>query len=370
MSKKRKTVHVALLIICFAVVFVAFYINTSKFGALPNGEYADLIQKSPNYKDGKFQNVLPTPQTTEGVSFVEKMKRYLFYSPTNLRPSAPIPHVKNNLLNLNKDENILIWFGHSSFFARIEGKNILIDPVFSENASPIPFTMKPFEGTNDYSTKDIPNIDYLIITHDHWDHLDYPTITSLKNKIKRAILPLGVGAHFRHWGFDESIINEMDWNENIALDDDFVIYCLTARHFSGRSLKFNQSLWASFLIKTKNFTLFIDGDSGYGEHYKKIGDIFGEIDLAIIDSGQYDKDWKYIHKNPTEVIQATLDLKAKNLLPAHIAKFVLANHAWNEPLITLKNESENLSFSFLTPMIGEKVEFNNKTQNFKDWWNF
>ncbi|MDR1461349.1 MAG: MBL fold metallo-hydrolase [Campylobacteraceae bacterium] len=370
MSKKRKTMHVALLIICFIIAFIAFYLNTAKFGALPSGEYADLIQKSSNYKNGKFQNILPTPQATEGVGFVEMMTKYLFYSPPNLRPSTPIPHVKTDLLNLNKDENILIWFGHSSFFMQIEGKSILIDPVFSKNASPVPFTTKAFEGTNSYNAEDIPNIDYLVITHDHWDHLDYSTIMNLKNKIKRVILPLGVGAHFKHWGFDESMINEMDWNESIVLDNDFIIHCLTARHFSGRNLKFNQSLWASFLVKTKNFTFFVDGDSGYGEHYKDIGDIFGEIDLAIIDSGQYDKNWKYIHKSPTEVIRSALDLKAKNLLPSHIAKFALANHAWNEPLVTLKNESQNLNFSLLTPMVGEKVKLNNETQVFKDWWNF
>jgi L-ascorbate metabolism protein UlaG (beta-lactamase superfamily) len=242
-----------------------------------------------------------------------------------------------------------------------------VDPLFSKVSSPIWFFPKSFAGTDVYHAKDMPPIDCLIITHDHWDHLDYETILSLKNRIKKVVCPIGVGEHFECWGFSQDQITEMYWNECISLDKNFTIYCLPARHFSGRSIFRNKSLWTSFLIDAEGFKIYSGGDSGYDNHFTEIGNKFGPIDLVILNSGQYDKNWKDNHMNPAEVIQASRDLRAKMLLPVHICKISLANHAWDEPLIEISKKCPKESFSFLTPMIGEKINLKaaNKT---KQWW--
>src|SRR5690606_27560265 len=152
-----------------------------------------------------------------------------------------------DLINLPKDQNALVWFGHSSYFIQIDGKRILVDPVFSGNASPLPGTMKSFKGSDIYTVDDIPQIDYLFITHDHWDHLDYETILALKPKLNKIVCGLGVGSHLRYWGFGNEIF-ETDWFDKTQLDDGFNIITTPARHFSGRTFKRNQSLWVSFVL--------------------------------------------------------------------------------------------------------------------------
>jgi L-ascorbate metabolism protein UlaG (beta-lactamase superfamily) len=267
---------------------------------------------------------------------------------------------------LNLGEDVLIWFGHSSYFIQLNGKRFLVDPLFSEVSSPVPFFPKAFKGSNAFQAEDMPPIDYLIITHDHWDHLDYETLLKLKSKIKMVICPLGVGEHLEYWGFSVDCILEMDWNEDVALDKDLTIFCLPTQHFSGRWLRRNRSLWGSFLLKTKNFTCYIGGDSGYGPHYKEIGNRFGSIDLAILDSGQHNQHWRHVHMMTDEVVKAVHDLKARRLLPVHICKVSLAYHPWNEPLNELSEMIDEKKL--LTPMMGEKIHLKLGDNATKKWW--
>ena len=175
-----------ILVVVFAfVATLYFFMQQKKFGKLPTGERLERIKKSPNYRDGKFQNINFTPDLTEGVRYYQVIKEFLFDKSKRAAPVDILPSVKTNLLSLSADKNVLVWFGHSSYFMQIDGRKILVDPVFSGNASPINST-KSFKGSDIYTTDDIPEIDYLFISHDHWDHLDYETIVKLKPKIRKA----------------------------------------------------------------------------------------------------------------------------------------------------------------------------------------
>lgn len=341
-----------------------------KFGKKPAGERLSVIQKSPNYKNGKFVNIHPTLEIAEGYTTLGVTYNFFFNNDERRNPIDIIPSVKTDLLNLPLDKDILVWFGHSSYFIQIDGKRILVDPVFSGNASPVPGTIKSFKGTDRYTVEDLPRIDYLFISHDHYDHVDYETLIKLKPKTKKVICGLGVGAHFEHWGYTTNNIIEKDWNETIDLGNGFVVYTSPARHFSGRGFTRNNTLWMSYLLQTPTMKIYIGGDSGYDTHFAAIGNKYGPIDLAIIDNGQYNVAWRYIHTLPEEVLQAAKDLKAKRLFPVHSSKFVLANHSWDEPLrkVSELNSNSEKPITLVTPMIGELVLLKGITQEFKQWW--
>jgi len=364
---KRKMTAI-LAILSFLIVAVFLYNCSPIFmGNLPKGEHKKRIRQSPNYADRRFQNINPTPFLTDG--FWKTMSQP---SRRKLTPKNEIPTVKTDFFALNPQENLLVWFGHSSAYIQLETKRFLIDPVFSNYASPVSFFNKAFEGTSIFKTADIPDIDYLVITHDHWDHLDYSTVKELKSRIGKVVCPLGVGAHFLRWGYIASDIIEMDWNDTIKLDNDIEIYCLPARHQSGRGMRRFQSLWASFLIKSPSLTIFMSGDGGYDTHFASIGEQFGSIDFALIENGQYNTSWKHIRLFPEEALQASIDLRAKYVIPIHHSRFALSSHKWNEPLQRITTANENLENpkQVLTPKIGEVVFLNDAPQSFTQWWDF
>ncbi|MGB8193673.1 MAG: MBL fold metallo-hydrolase, partial [Chitinophagaceae bacterium] len=208
----------------------------------------------------------------------------------------------------------------------------------------------------------------LFITHDHWDHLNYETLLQLKPKVKKIICGLGTATHLEHWRFDKNIIIEKDWNETVALEDGFTVHTVPARHFSGRGFKRNQSLWMSFALQTPTLKIFIGGDSGYDDHFALAGKDFGPFDLAILENGQYGKNWKYIHMMPGEVLQATKDLQAKRVLPVHSSKYSLSTHAWDEPLKEITKLNKQANAGLITPMIGEVVDLKDDRQQFSEWW--
>ncbi|MEI9957635.1 MAG: MBL fold metallo-hydrolase [Ferruginibacter sp.] len=219
-----------------------------------------------------------------------------------------------------------------------------------------------------YNTDDIPAIDILFISHDHWDHLDYSTIKKLQPKIKTIITGLGTGAHFESWGFKKEIIIEKDWNENIELADGFSVMVTPGRHFSGRGFVRNKALWVSFVLQTPKHKIFIGGDSGYDTHFETIGKQYGPFDLAILECGQYDKSWKYIHMMPEETVQAAQQLHTKKLLAVHWGKFALANHAWDDSIKRVYKAAQENNMPLLTPMIGERLNIDEDGQLFTTWW--
>lgn len=350
-------------------ITIFLYIRQPKFGKAPNGERLEQLRQSPNYKNGQFHNIHHTPDLTTSGSPMKIFFNFLFKKYPRTRPVEEIPSIKTDLKNLPIDENVLVWFGHSSYFIQVDGVRFLIDPVFSGNASPVPGTNRSFKGTDIYSPEDMPEIDYLLITHDHYDHLDYPTIRKLRTKVSHVICGLGVGAHFEHWKFDPAIITEMDWNESLPLSGGVTLYTAPARHFSGRSFSRNNTLWLAFILQTGDQQFYLGGDGGYDTHFAEIGEEFGGFDLVILENGQYNEAWHAIHLMPGEGLQAAKDLKAKRLLPVHSSKFKLAQHPWDEPLrsITELNEEKD-PISMVTPRIGEVVYLNDTTQVFSKWW--
>ncbi|MDB5193784.1 MAG: beta-lactamase [Segetibacter sp.] len=359
---------VILIVIVVLWLGAYLYMQQPMFGKAATGERLERMKSSPNYKDGKFQNQHNTPALTEGYGYGKVLYEFLFKKKEGRAPVDSIPSLKTDLLNLPPDQDVLVWFGHSSYFMQIDGKGILVDPVFSGNASPLANSNKAFKGTERYKVEDLPNIDYLFISHDHYDHADYETLTQLTSKTKKVICGLGVGAHLEHWGFAATGIIEKDWNEQIELENGFVVYTKTARHFSGRGFSRNGTLWLSFLFQTPTMKIYIGGDSGYDTHFAEIGNQHGPIDLAILENGQYDIKWKYIHMLPPEVLQAGKDLKAKRVLPVHSSKFAMANHAWFEPLQEVTELNKSMHVPLITPMIGEQVNLKDDKQQFKQWW--
>lgn len=359
---------IALGILIAFILIVYVFMQQPGFGRKPSGERLKRIVASPHYREGKFQNESLTPDLTDGATYYSVMKEFFFSENKNRKPWAKIPSVKTDLRNLPADEDVLVWFGHSSYFMQVDGKKILVDPVLSGSASPLSFTTRSFAGSDIYTTDDIPDIDYLFISHDHWDHLDHDTVVKLRPRIGKVITGLGTGAHLERWGFAKESIMEKDWNETVDLGDGFIVYTTPARHFSGRGFKRQQALWLSFVLKTPAMKIFIGGDSGYDKHFAAIGEQHGPFDLVILECGQYNKSWKHIHMMPEQLITASQELKAKQLLPVHWGKFTLSTHDWDEPIKRVMIAGEKAGLPVLHPLIGQTL-YLKKENSFTQWWN-
>ena len=360
--------YIAIIILLLISISVLLILNHPKFGKYPSGERLKKIQSATNYSNGTFQNQSVTPDLTDGANYFSVMREFFFNQNKRVSPKDIIPSEKTDLLNLDINKDVLVWFGHSSYFMQIDGKRILVDPVLCGHASPFSFTTKAFKGTNNYSVDDIPEIDILFISHDHWDHLDYITVKKLQPKINQVICGLGTGEHLEYWGYDPKQIIEKNWNEEIILGNGFKVNTVPTRHFSGRGLKRNRALWTSFVLQTPSMKIFIGGDSGYDTHFAEIGKTFGEFDLVILENGQYDKSWKHIHLMPDELLKATKDLNAKQLLAVHNSKFAIALHAWDDPMINIAAKCKSENIRLLTPKIGEQVNLKDREQVFSEWW--
>src|SRR4051812_32190281 len=225
---------ITLIILAVFVLAVYLFMRQPQFGSVPTGERLERIKQSPNYKNGSFQNQSPTPSLTEGANFFSVLATFLFKAVPDKKPSSTLPSSKTNLFLLPQNEDVLIWMGHSSYFMQVDGKKILVDPVLSGNASPFSSGTKAFAGADIYKPADIPEIDFLFISHDHWDHLDYKALNEIRPRVKKIITGLGTGEHLEKWGFDKNIIIEKDWNESVELQDGFKATITPARHFSGR----------------------------------------------------------------------------------------------------------------------------------------
>jgi L-ascorbate metabolism protein UlaG (beta-lactamase superfamily) len=351
-----------------AVVGGAYlFLQHKLFGKYPSGLRLERIKKSPNFRDGIFHNLSPTEVTSnKDVSMIEMLRKFIF-GVEGVKPPKPLPSIKTDLKNLASDTPTIVWFGHSSYFIKSRGVNILIDPVFSGHASPVSFMVKAFEGTNIYSVDDMPEIDMLILSHDHYDHLDYETIMKLIPKTKKFYVALGVGEHLEHWGVKPENIIEFDWYDSHQISSNISLTATPARHFSGRSFTRAKALWVSFVFKIHGYNIFLGGDSGYDTHFKTIGDKFGPFDFALLENGQYNLDWHYIHSLPEETAQIAEDLNVKVFMPVHWAKFPLAFHPWEEPILRLQKSVKEKNLKMTTPMIGEAVVLD-KIYPDTAWW--
>lgn len=358
---------VTLLVV--AVVAGGVYLQQPQFDS-PQEPPAELAKKAVHSKfDGnQFENINPVHVMAEDTSQFQAFYRFLFEKDVDGVPSAPLPSMKTNLRQLPENENVVVWMGHSSIFMQLDGRTFLFDPVFSHYASPVPGINTAFPGSNRYTAADMPTIDYLLISHDHWDHLDYPTVHALQAKVRNVVVPLGVGSYFKQWGYSQNKIHELDWQSSWQ-GDALTIHALPAQHFSGRLLKKDQTLWTSYAVLTPVHSVFVSGDTGYGDQFKTYGEQYGPFDLAILENGQYDPAWPQIHMFPEQTAQAAVDLQAMTLMPEHNSKFKEAHHAWYAPMESLYKASEDQPYQLLTPEIGQAVDVDKAShEELKPWW--
>lgn len=364
-------VYTLIVIVAAAVILILYLVITGRevFGAEAKGERLERMKRSELYRDRQFRNLSLTPPLAEGYSMPKVMFDFLFRKKDPLiRPVQDIPAIRTDLKQMTGKEDVFVWLGHSSYYLQVDGTSFLIDPVLSSYGSPFRFFNKAFGGADLFRPEDIPQVDYLVITHDHYDHLDYPTVKAIRSRVGRVILPLGVGAHLERWGYGPEQLIEEEWGSEVLLKNNLSIIFTPARHFSGRKMRRNTTLWTSYVLKAAHRNIFLGGDSGYDSHFKTIGEKYGPFDYAILENGQYNEAWKYIHTLPEDVIQASIDLKAENIIPVHSSKFALALHAWNEPLENITRLGKESRLNILTPMIGEPVDLNSSMHKFKRWW--
>ena len=358
-----------LIFMLIAIVIALAYLARTlwhEFGQNP--KIAELAPRTEQgqIRDDAFQNEIDTPTQTSEFSASKLIGEMIWPSSQRRRPDAPIPHEKVDLNGLKTQGPSITWFGHSSYLLTMDGCTVLVDPVMSGHSSPLPFFIRSFAGTDVYRVEDLPEIDVLLITHDHYDHLDFETIVQLKTKVKRVVTTLGVGAHLQFWGYDADIITELNWHESAQVKH-LTFTATPTRHFSGRSFVRNQTLWAAFVLKTAAHNIYIGGDSGYGPHFKTTGEQYGPFDIAILESGQYNSAWKYIHMAPEETVQAALDLRAQTLFPVHWGKFILSLHDWDEPIARLTAAAATHQQAVLTPTLGRPVYLNGHYAA-NPWW--
>lgn len=319
-----------------------------------------------NFNGKTFQNLSPTPQIAEGYTFWDALKTF-FSRPKTIAPAITLPSVNTTLPSYYSKKPSIIWFGHSSYLIHCDGINILVDPVLSGHASPFSFYIKAFKGADVYKAADMPKIDWLILTHNHYDHLDTGALKVLAPKIKSYIVPTGVSRDLNGIGVKQEQITELYWGQSAPLQPDVEIIATPARHFSGRGFKRNESLWSSYVLLINNYKIFIGGDSGYDSHFKEIGNTYGPFDIAILECGQYNKMWPFIHSMPEELITEGVELKTQVIMPVHWAKFALSIHDWDEPVKRFVTAAEKAGFNYTTPMIGEAVVIGESYPK-KKWW--
>ncbi|WP_422080196.1 MBL fold metallo-hydrolase [Ulvibacterium sp.] len=356
-----------LTLILGSVVFVNFY---PSFGGDVSKSLQEEYEKSKNFKNGQFVNKKDVP---EDLSFMETLKlawKFFFTKVPNGSPQQNISVKKIDSTDIVdfRDSTRLIWFGHSAFLLQIDNKTVLIDPMFGKVAAPHDWLgANRFNLETPIEIEKLPKIDAVLISHDHYDHLDYKSIKRLKDKVEMFYTPLGVGVHLQAWGIGKERISELDWWQDVKFEG-LTFTCTPAQHFSGRKFNNRQStLWSSWVIQSQSESIFFSGDSGYGPHFKEIGEAFGPFDFAMVECGQYNKMWPDIHMFPEETAQVGIDLDAKRVMPIHWGAFKLALHSWTDPVERVVKKAEELNVNLVTPEIGESI-FLEHLNSSRKWW--
>ncbi len=357
-------------IILLLAIVVAVFVNFSpQFGGTPSKKAMLAFAKKDYHKQGVFVNLTPTSMDMSAKTSFNLLLDFIKGVP-NARPSFDIPVEKIDSLTIVKNvtRTKIVWFGHSAFLLQIDGKNILLDPMLGDVPSPHPWLGgKRFSKELPIEIEKLPAIDAIIISHDHYDHLDYESIQKLKEKTTAFYVPLGVGAHFLAWGIPSEKIHEMAWWDEIYHENLLLVFA-PARHFSGRGFTRNNTLWGSWIIKGEHNNIYFSGDGGYGAHFKTIGEKYGPFDFAMVECGQYNKNWTQIHMMPEETVQAAIDLNAKLMMPIHWGAFALALHDWTDPIIRVSKKAAEQNMPLIAPKIGEAVFLDGPLPAQEKWW--
>ncbi len=335
------------VIIVLLVIAISAFLHTAPFGDNPNQR---TVVRSMHYQNGEFVNLIPTTISTP--SSKPPSLWGLLLPALGKNPTAPLPSFELDTMRLGNGD--FVWLGHSSILMRIADLTVLSDPVFYR-ASPVPGIGEPFALQHTPRTEALPaRIDIVLISHDHYDHLDHRSIQDIAPRTQHFMVPLGVGAHLRKWGVPDEKIKEFDWYESHRYGP-LKISLTPARHFSGRGLfNRNATLWGSWVVASAAKKIYFSGDGGYGPHFAEIGARYGPFDIAFVENGAYSTEWNQIHLMPEQLVGVARDLRAKAVFPIHWGKFDLAYHPWDEPIRRAEAAfSDESSVQLLSAPIGK-----------------
>lgn len=351
----------------FAFVFLKVW---KPFGGKANkADRKNYAERAANFDGKKFHNeedfsaVMDKNAAPDPLTFSKREPRPDFEFPTKTPDYLSSPESR-----LSIEEFRVTWFGHSSLLLQMHGMNILIDPVFSEMISPVSWAGSKRFSHPPVSVAQLPEIDILILSHDHYDHLDYDVICQIDSKVKQYVVPLGVENHLKRWKVKAEKITNMAWWEEIEING-LTIACTPAQHFSGRKLVDSMAtLWCSWVLKDEYHKIFENGDSGFAPHFEKIHEKYGDFDFALMECGQYDVQWPKVHMFPEQSAHAAKILGAKVVQPIHWGAIVLSRHGWDDPVerFLLAAEKENLTV--ITPYIGQTARLETPSLFMERWW--
>lgn len=340
-----------------------------QFGGKISNADKKRFSKSENWDGKQFLNL---EETTMDIPLKDMpgllYKQFLKTKNRSPKKELPILHFDDTAFLSDSTTTKCIWYGHSVILLRMNSKTILIDPMFGQNAAPIsPFPIKRFSKNTLAIIDELPEIDLILLTHDHYDHLDYKSIKKLLPKVKQFYTALGCARHLVSWGADAQKIQEFDWWETTMFNSITITFTPT-RHFSGRGITDRaKSIWGGWVLKSDTENLYFTGDSGYGSHFKEVGDKLGPFDFAFVECGQYNENWHQIHMFPEEGIQASIDFNVTKIMPVHWGAFALAQHNWEEPVERFYKEALRKNIPLYIPKLGELFDIQ-KTPKQELWW--
>ncbi len=350
-----------ILLILTAITAMAYSILSC--ATLPSASY----EQSPQYVDGKFRNVAPR-QAPGFLKTVAIFWRFATDKPANTVPNKPIEVKPLTRADVLAAPDQSLWrLGHSTMLLKLDGKFWLTDPVFSERASPFQFAGPKRFHAPPLTVDELPPITGVVLSHDHYDHLDFDAIQKLAPKVEHFLAPLGVGDRLIAWGVPAAKVQQFDWWQGTSIGG--VKFVATpAQHFSGRSLSDgNRTLWASWVIMAGDTRIFFSGDTGYFDGFKAIGERYGPFDLTMVETGAYDAQWPDVHMQPEESLQAHRDVKGRHMMPIHNGTFDLALHPWHEPFERITQLAAAGNVPLVAPVMGERLDIRNPALS-QGWW--
>ena len=325
-----------------------------------------VVTGSTRFYDGKFHNTFETPALPPTASARKGLLRQLHEERHVGLPGGPIPLAVPDL-PADAAELAVTWFGHASALLEVDGRRVLVDPVWGYRVSPSPVFGPTRLHPAPVPLATVPPVDAVLISHDHYDHLDLPTVRTLvETQTAPFVVPLGIGEHLRKWGVPDDRIVELDWNGCTTIDG-LTLTCTEARHFSGRFFARDTTLWASWAVLGPRHRVFFGGDTGYTPAFAEIGARFGPFDLTLLPIGAYNDAWHAIHMDPEEAVRAHGDLGGRVLLPVHWATFNLAFHRWAEPVQRLWAAAQRVGATLAVPMPGQRIDLLDPP-TVTDWW--